>query len=238
MENSSYATLNRQVGLLREMASVANNIANMSTTGYRRESVLFSEFVRDLGPDGDSLSMASARARATDLSQGNLTQTGGTFDLAIDGEGFFLIATPEGEQLTRAGNFTRDGIGTVVTPDGYQLLDGGGAPVFVPPNAASIGIAPDGTLSADGIALAQIGLWMPADPNELTHENGTRFSVEGGPVPVENGVIRQGFLEGSNVNPVSEITRMIEVQRAYELGQNLMDRDDERIRTVLRTLGA
>lgn len=237
MENASYSSLNRQVGLLREMSAVANNIANMSTTGYRREGVIFSEFVRDLGPDAESLSMASARVRAPDLSQGNLTQTGGTFDLAVDGEGFFLIATPEGEQLTRAGNFTRDGVGTVVTLDGYQLLDGGGAPVFVPPNASNVAIASDGTLSADGIALAQIGLWMPADLTALEHENGTRFSIEGGAVPVENSTIRQGFLEGSNVNPVSEITRMIEVQRAYELGQNLLDRDDERIRSVLRTLG-
>lgn len=237
MENAGYTTLNRQVGLLREMSSVAHNIANMSTTGYRREGLIFSEFVRDLGPDAPSLSMATGRVREMDLSFGAKTMTGAEFDLAIEGDGFFLIATPGGERLTRAGSFTRDAAGTLVTPDGFPLLDGGGAPVFAPPDARSIAIAPDGTLSADGQPIAQIGLWQPNDPNDLTRAEGVLFAAPGGLQPVDNGVILQGYLEGSNVNPVTEITRMIEVQRAYELGQGLMEREDERIRGVLRTLG-
>ena len=238
MENAGYTALTRQVGLLREMSSVAQNIANMSTTGYRREGVVFSEFVHDLGPDDPSLSTAAGRVRAPDLSVGAMQLTGGEFDLAIDGEGFFLIATPEGDRLTRAGSFTRDAAGNLATPDGYALLDAGGAPVFAPPDAQKIAIAPDGTLSADGTPLAQIGLWQPADPNQMSRTSGVRFAVEGGVNPVDGGMIRQGYLEGSNVNPVTEITRMIEVQRAYELGQGLLERDDERIRAVLRTLGA
>lgn len=237
MDNAAYTTLNRQSGLLREMSSVANNIANMSTSGYRREGLIFSEYVQDLGPDAASLSMASGRVREADFTYGALSETGGTFDLAIDGDGFFLIATPEGEQLTRAGGFTRDAAGTLVTADGYPLLDAGGAPVFAPPNALSIAIAPDGTLSADGVALAQIGLWQPINVNDMKRTDGVRFTAEGGVDPVENGIIRQGFIESSNVNPVTEVTRMIEVQRAYELGQSMMERDDERIRAVLRTLG-
>ena len=237
MENAGYAAINRQVGLLREMSSVAQNIANMSTTGYRREGVIFSEFVRDLGPDDPSLSMATGRVREPDFSVGAMRLTGAEFDLAIDGDGFFLIATPEGERLTRAGSFTRDAAGNLVTPDGYALLDAGGAPVFAPPDARTIAIAPDGTLSADGTPLAQIGLWQPADPNQMRRTDGVRFAVEGAIDPVEGGIIRQGYLESSNVNPVTEITRMIEVQRAYELSQGMLERDDERIRAVIRTLG-
>jgi flagellar basal-body rod protein FlgF len=237
MENPGYTTLNRQVGLLREMSGVAHNIANMSTTGYRREGVIFSEFVQDLGPDAPSLSMAAGRVRELDFTHGAMTMTGAEFDLAIEGEGFFQITTPQGERLTRAGSFTRDAAGTLVTPDGHALLDAGGAPVFAPPDARSIAIAPDGTLSADGQPLAQIGLWQPADRNDMSRANGVLFAVDGPIQPVENGVILQGYLEGSNVNPVTEITRMIEVQRAYELGQGLLEREDERIRAVIRTLG-
>ena len=238
MDNAGYTTVARQAGLLLEMQSVATNLANMSTTGYRREGVLFSEFVRDLGPDSPSLSMAAGRVREMDFSQGPLTQTGDTFDLAIEGEGFFLVATPDGDRLTRRGHFLRSAAGDVVTPEGYQLLDGAGAAVFAPPDARAIAIAADGTLSADGQPLAQIGLWEPNDVNDLRRVGDTLFAADGGTQPMlEGGRILQGFLESSNVNAVSEITRMIEVQRAYELGQRFLDREDDRIRDVLRTLG-
>lgn len=236
MENAIYATLTRQSGLMREMQVVANNIANMPTTGFRREGVIFSEFVRGLGAQS-SLSMARASARNIDLSQGDITETGGRFDFAIMGEGFFMIETPAGERLSRAGHFTPNAEGELVNPDGFRLLDAGGAPVEVPPGARTINLARDGTLSADGQPVARIGLWAPADPNSLRHVSGTLFSADA-PEPMEEGVtILQGHLEGSNTNPIAEIARMIEVQRAYELGQSLLDREDQRIRNVLQTLG-
>jgi flagellar basal-body rod protein FlgF len=234
MDAAGYATLNRQSGLMREMEVVANNIANASTTGFRREGVVFSEYVAALGQD-PSLSMAHASGRHVDLSQATLTQTGGSFDFAIQGEGFFLVETPQGERLTRAGSFTPNAEGEVVTPDGHRLLDAGGAPVFVPPDAR-IALGSDGTLSADGAPLAQIGLWRPVDPMALRHQSGTLF--EGGEIePVEGGTIVQGMLEESNVQPVSEIARMIEVQRAYELGQKFLDAEDDRVRGVIQALG-
>jgi flagellar basal-body rod protein FlgF len=236
MENAIYTGLTRQSGLMREMAAVANNIANVSTTGFRREGVIFSEYVKRVG-DAPSLSMARASARNIDLTQGDLAQTGGTFDFAIEGEGFFLIETPQGERLSRAGHFTPNAEGDLVNPDGYRLLDAGGAPVFVPPGAGQVSLAPDGTLSAAGVPLARVGLWQPADPNSLRHVAGTLFSADA-PEPMEDGgTILQFHLEGANVNPITEIARMIEVQRAYEIGQSLMDREDERIRGVIQTLG-
>lgn len=235
MDAAGYTTLNRQSGLMREMQAVANNIANMSTTGFRREGVVFSEYVSRM--DGDpSLSMAYASGRNIDLSQAAITQTGGTFDFAIQGEGFFLIETPGGQRLTRAGSFTPSAEGELVNPDGYRLLDAGGAPIFVPPDAGMVGVSADGTISAGGQPLAQVGLWQASDPHSLEHQGGTLFAANA-VEPVEGGQILQGYVEDSNVNPVSEISRMIEVQRAYELGQTFLDREDARVRGVIETLG-
>lgn len=237
MDNAGYVALSRQSGLIREMQAVAHNLANMSTTGYRKEGVIFSEYVKNLEGREPSLSMATANTRNIDLSQGALTQTGGTFDFAIQGDGYFLIETPQGERLTRAGSFTPNAEGELVTPDGYRLLDGGGAPVFVPSDAKQLSLSTDGTLSADGRPLTQIGLWQPSDPLDLVHEAGVLFKAEKGTVPQEQSTILQGFVEDSNVDPITEIARMIEVQRAYEMGQTFLDREDQRIRGVIQTLG-
>lgn len=237
MDNAGYATLTRQSGLMREMQVVANNMANMASTGYRREAVVFAEFVRDLGSAHDSLSMATPRAAFTSEAQGALTRTGRPLDLAVEGSGYFLVAAPEGPMLTRAGNFLRAADGGIVTSDGMALLDAGGAPVLVPPGAAAISAASDGTLSVDGLPITRIGLWEASGPGTTERRAGSRFLVDGAPVPAEEGSGRivQGFLESSNVSPVSEVARMIEVQRTYELGQGFLDREDERIRAVIRT---
>lgn len=237
MESTGYIALSRQSGLLREMETVAQNIANASTTGYRREGIVFSEFVASTGRNSPSLSIGHANGRSTDLSQGALQQTNGTFDLAIEGEGFFLVATPEGDRLTRAGAFTPSSDGILVAPDGAALLDAGGAPVQVPAGVAKITVGADGTIAADGAPVAQIGLWRPGDPLQMTRSQGTRFSTGGQPVPIVEGRILQGFVEESNVNPIAELTRMIEVQRAYELGASFLDREDERVRGAIRTIG-
>lgn len=235
MDSTSYTTLTRQSGLMRELQAIANNIANSSTTGFRREGVIFSEFVHRL-EGAPSLSMARVSGRNIDLTPAEMSMTGGSFDFAIEGEGFFLLETPTGNRLTRAGSFTPSATGELVNPDGYRLLDAGGAPIFVPPDAGAVALSPDGTLSAGGTPLAQLGLWMPADPTKLIHQGGTLFASESGEVPQEGGRILQGQLEGSNVNPVAEISRMIEVQRAYELGQSFLDREDDRLRSTIQTL--
>lgn len=238
MGNATYTTLTRQSGLLAEMQAVANNIANASTTGYRREGLIFSEFVQALAPGEPSLSMADADVRDTRLDQAPLTQTGGSFDLAIEGEGFFMVEGPDGPMLTRAGAFTPSLTGEVTTPDGLRLLDAGGAPVFVPAGVGQIAISSDGTMSADGQPITQIGLWRPVDPLDMRHRDGVRFDVPGGTEPVLDGAqVLQGYLENSNVNPIGEIARMIEIQRAYEQGQAFLDRENERIRAVIEALG-
>ncbi len=235
METTGYTTLTRQAGLLREMQAVANNIANAVTTGYRQEGLVFSEHVTRV-KDGPSVSMATANVRATSFAQGTLTQTGGALDLAIEGEGFFLIETPNGERLTRAGNFTLSAEGDLVTLDGHRVLDAGGAPVFVPPDTGAPGISSDGTISANGQLIGQIGLVRPIDPLDMIREGGVMFRTEGETEPVLEGRMLQGFVENANVDPISQVARMVEVQRSYELGQSFLDAENERIRDALKAL--
>lgn len=236
MDAAGYVTLTRQSGLMREMQLIANNIANASTAGFRREGVVFSEYVRRLD-DAPSLSMAHASARHVDLTPGETEMTGATFDFAIEGNGFFLVETPQGNRLTRAGMFSASSEGLLVSPDGHRLLDQGGAPVFVPPDVDQVMLSSDGTLSAGGEPIAQIGLWQPAADGDLQHEGGTLFRTTQGEVLLDDGRMVQGRIEASNVNPMSELARMVEVQRAYEAGQSFLDREDDRLRTVIQVLG-
>ncbi|WP_299779787.1 flagellar hook-basal body complex protein [uncultured Roseobacter sp.] len=235
MDNSGYTTLTRQSGLMREMRIVANNIANAATTGYRQEGLVFSEYVQSI--DGaSSLSMGQGNVRQTSFQQGTLTQTGGTFDFAIEGDGFFLVETPAGERLTRSGAFSPNEQGDLVTMDGYRVLDAGGAPVFVPPGAADIAVSADGTISSEGDPIGQIGMVQPLNSREMVREDGVMFRADEGYEPAEGARVLQRFVESSNVDPVLQITRMIEVQRAYELGASFLEAEDERVRQALRAM--
>lgn len=237
MDNASYATLTRQSGLRQEMQIIAHNIANASTGGYQKEGLIFSEFVNRLEDSDTSLSMATANARMIDRSQGQLTRTGGSFDVAIEGDGYFMVQTPEGNRLTRGGSFQPNADSLLATSDGSLVLDPGETPIFIPPAASDFHIGSDGSISGDGQALGQIGLFQPVDPTKMTRAGGVRFDVEGGIEALENGGMVQGFIESSNVDPILEVARMIEVQRAYERGRDLMTTEDERIRGVIQTLG-
>ncbi|RBW61190.1 flagellar hook-basal body complex protein [Ruegeria sp. A3M17] len=233
--DTAYVTLSRQSGLMNEMRLVANNIANANTTGYRAQGLVFSEFVRDM-PGNPSLSMSRAEVRNTSLQQGVLTETGGQFDFAIEGDGFFMVETPAGNRLTRAGAFSSSADGDLVTMDGHRVLDSNGAPVFIPPDAASIDVGSDGTLSVDGQLLGQIGVYRVSDPNSLMREGSTQFRAEGDIETVEEPLVIHRFLEGSNVNAIAQVSRMVEIQRAYELGQSFLEAEDERVRGALKAL--
>jgi flagellar basal-body rod protein FlgF len=235
VDNTGYTTLTRQSGLLREMQVVANNIANVATTGFRQEGVIFSEYVLPI-KDGSSLSMGYGNVQNTSYAQGTLSQTGGAFDLAIEGEGFFLIETPQGERLSRSGAFSPNAEGDLVSMNGYRVLDAGGAPVFIPPDVGKVAISGDGTLSAGGKPIGQIGLVAPNDRSNMVREDGVMFRADDGYIPAEKARILQGFVEGSNVNAINQLGRMIEIQRAYEMGQSFLESEDQRVRQAIDSL--
>ncbi|MEM7522251.1 MAG: flagellar hook-basal body complex protein [Pseudomonadota bacterium] len=237
MDNPGYVTLSRQSALLQDMRVVANNIANLSTTGFRREQAIFTEIVDRLDVDGGSTSQTAAKVRATDFSQGALRQTGGDFDFAIEGDGFFQVETPDGPALTRAGGFVRAANGELATMDGRRVLDEAGGPLFFPPGAREIVVATDGTISADGQPVGRIGVVEVADPASLTRQENGLFVTDEAPTPTADAAVFHGFVETSNVEPVRELTRMIEIQRAYEMGQSFLEQEDERMRQAVRIMG-
>lgn len=235
MDHSGYVALTRQSGLLREMQVVANNIANAATTGFRQQGVAFSEYIDKAGR-APSVSMAHANVSSISDVQGAFKQTGGLFDLAIEGPGYFMVDTGNGERLTRAGHFSPNAVGELVTPDGHRVLDVGGAAMFVPPDARDIRIAQDGTLSVEGRPLGQIGIYSPSDPTNMRQDAGALFDPVTGIEDVLEPRVIQGFVEASNVNAITQLARMIEVQRAYEMGQSFLDAEDQRIRDAVRSL--
>jgi flagellar basal-body rod protein FlgF len=236
MDNPGYVTLSRQSGLLRELTAIANNIANASTAGYRRESVLFAEHIAALEDGDPSLSIATLDRRYIDLSAGAIETTTGPLDFAIEGEGFFLVETPAGPQLTRAGSFTLGPTGELLTREGRRVLDQGGGAISLPPGAREIAGGADGTIAVDGQPIARLAV-VAADEAFLVRTGDNLFNAERGFTPVETPRVRQFALEGSNVSPVAEIANLIEVQRAYESGARFVQDEHERIRNAVRELG-
>ena len=237
MDSASYIALTRQSGLMKELQITANNIANASTTGYRAEGVVFAEMIKTSDGEGGSISMTDARVRYTSELGGGFTQTGGTFDVAIQGDGFFQVETPNGVRLTRNGVFMPNAQNELVTFDGYRVLDSGGAAIFIPPDQPDITISSDGTISNAEGPISQIGVVAPAETSDLKREDGVFFLAPNGADQVENAFVLQRHIESSNVDPVAQIVRLIEVQRAYESTQKFLEKEDERIRGVVRTLG-
>ena len=237
MDNALYyLAVNRQAGLASELDMIANNIANLDTTGFRREGVAFTEFIVAADRQ-DSVSMADLGARFASDMPGTNSVTGGRFDFAIQGDGYFVLETPEGPILTRAGAFQVSQEGFLVTPNGDPVLDAGQARIVIPAEAKDILVATDGTISVNGDPIGQLAIVNA--PRELISRFGdTAFTVEDDAFePINNPKIRQGALEQSNVDPVLEIARMIEVTRAYEMAQTLIDDENERIQNIVRTLG-
>lgn len=231
-----YLSLNRQRGLQAELNSVATNVANINTTGYRREQMVFSEFI-DGKNGGESLSMADMNTRFASSLPGEIRETGGVFDLAIEGPGYFLAQDNTGLLMTRGGAFLRSSAGNLVTADGASVLDLGQAEIFLPPDAREIKVSPDGTLSADGVALTQLAV-VTAPPEGQSRVGAAGFRVPAaGFTALEDIKVRQGAVEGSNVDPVLEIARLIEITRAYDQTQELVNDEDERIRNTIETLG-
>lgn len=236
MDNAAYVSLSRQSGLMREMNAIANNIANINTTGYRREGVVFAEHVKRLDGGEPSLSIATAGRRYIDTNIGEVRLTGNPLDFAIESEGFFLVEDANGQRLTRAGAFSLNAVGELVTADGRRVLNEGGAPIAFPPDVVEITAAQDGTLAADGQVVGRLAV-VTADPAYLVRVGDNLFQTDQEVEPAEDARVRQNALESSNVNAVTEIAHLIEVQRAYEMGQKFLQEEDERVRKVIRATG-
>jgi flagellar basal-body rod protein FlgF len=235
MDTTSYVALSRQIALQRAMGVVANNLANANTTAFKAEAMLFETVLERAGEPG-RLAFVQDVATVHDPSDGPLQPTGGPLDLAVQGPGFLTVATPEGERYTRAGRLERNARGELATVDGHALLDEGGAPIVLPPGEPAPAIAADGTVAGRGGPIARIRLVRFADPHRLRPEGGGLWSSDQPPIPGSPGAIVQGALEGSNVNAVLELTRLIEVTRAFEGTQKMLETHHELARRAVERL--
>lgn len=232
MSNAIYTTLSRQQGLLQEMQVVANNLANSSTTGYKSNRAVFAEFLVSTGGGADtSLSMGGLGGHSFKMEQGGLNFTGGRFDLAIQGEGFFTIETAQGPRLTRSGHFQLSGDGRLIDMQGNAVLSAGGNPIDLPPDAIDVQFGEDGSISANGELIDRVGIVLAE--GQLQRDSNTYFEAAGGYAVTEDAKLVQGALEQSNVSTVLEVARMIEVQRAYEAGQSMLEKEDQRISQLI-----
>jgi len=240
METPTLVALSRQTTLRREMDVVANNIANMSTSGYKGERMMFVEhLVKSPGGEqllGDKISYVRDIATMRDLSAGPLEQTGNPLDVAIQGDGYFVIQTDAGNNYTRNGRFQLDEGGQLVTASGNPVLSDGGQPFFFAPGDTKIAIARDGTVSTQNGDLGRISVVSFENQHQLRPGAGGLYHTEATPTPVERPDVTQGMLEGSNIQPVIEMARMIEVHRAYDAVKGFVEKEDDRMRKMIRDL--
>ncbi len=235
MENTSYIALSRATALERKMQVVANNVANMNTTGFKSESPLFIEYVEKPQKD-ERYSMALDLGTFRDTSAGPITMTGNPLDVALEGDGYFSVDTLNGPRYTRAGNFALNDNRELVNSAGLPVLDSNGSTITFPPNASDIRISPQGDVSTELGPLGRIGIVRFEKEQALTQLGNGLYQTNEKPVAAEDTAVRQGYLEGSNVKAILEMTNMIEVNRQYQSVQRLLQGEHERLRNAYQKL--
>jgi flagellar basal-body rod protein FlgF len=250
MQNALLVGLSRQVALSREMDVIANNLANMNTTGFKADGAVFEEYISptasaDNFPAADRrISFVQDRATWMDLSQGPLERTGNPLDVAINGKGYLVVQTPRGERYTRNGAMQINSNGELVTAEGFQVM-GESGPITFQPKDRNIAISQDGTISVQAGNNAQtesqrgqLRLVSFDQPGRLQKDGAGVFQAPAGVTPQADKLSRvmQGTVEKSNVRSVIEMTRMIEVTRSYTHVANILTQQAELRRTAIDKL--
>lgn len=209
---------------------VTSNLANARTPAFRPDRPVFATYLSEAAAAASSPSGRADAPREVMLAaawrgeeQGPITETGGPFDLALQGPGWFRVATPNGERLTRAGAFSRAADGRLVTQHGHSVLDTNGRPIVLP--EGRIAVAPDGSVTVGEAPAGRIGLAQAVAATLKREGEMLWIPADGAVVPLagDGTAIRQGYLEQSGVNATSELVSMIEAQRLYEMHQKLVD---------------
>ncbi len=236
MQIASLIAASRLIAEQDAMAMIADNLANANTPAYEAERMQFTDW---LGPSHPTFraagvlgSIAFVEDRGTwrDRMSGAFRRTGNPFDLAVGNpDAWFTVRTPRGVRLTRAGDFSLSANGTVVDRNGDPLLDINGRPITLQTTDTGISIAADGTLSSiESGVVAQIGLVRPTNPNAMTAEGGWLFNPGGATTKVTAPELEQGMIEDSNVQPILEITRMIDAERQFSFLADFIQAESDR----------
>jgi flagellar basal-body rod protein FlgF len=249
MENALLVGLSRQMTLERQIDVIANNIANVNTTGYKSDQSLFEEFLTSGAHEdnfvGNDRKVSYVQDRGTyrDFSQGSLQQTANPLDVAIDGEAFLAVQTAGGERYTRDGNLQLNGQGQLVT-EGGDLVLGNSGPIVFQPTDHDINISPDGTITVveanariDTVR-GKLRLVSFTDAQSLLKQGSNLYAAANAAAaqPDLKATVKQGYVEKSNVNSVAEMGRMIEVSRTYSQIANILQQQSDLHKNAINQL--
>ena len=243
MNSGMYSAVSGNIASMQRMDVITNNLANINTAGFKKDRMIFDSMLnsaKNPTPTTGTLTDApvlSGFTIETDYSTGPLKQTGNPLDLSLDGDGFFVVNTPQGKAYTRQGNFHLDGSGKVVTADGYEV-QGNGGPITI--KGGSIEIDNKGGVFVDGSQVGTLGIVDFPKPYQLQKSGSTLF-IPDGPgsteQPVTNTSVRQGAIEESNVQPLQEMVNLIETTRFYENCVKTIQSYDEMANKAANELG-
>lgn len=256
MQSSMYNALFGALTQEHRMANISNNLANVNTTGYKRESLAFRDvFVRfghdmldpipalrekSLLPEPDQMSQARIAESRINFAQGSIRETGNPLDVALQNEGFFKVRTLEGDFYTRNGNFHLTPDGRLVNGQNYPVLGGGGEITVEP--GGRVEVAPNGEIAVNGEAAGVLDVVTFADPQVLEKVGQNLYRVRAGTnaeeQPADNVMVASGYLENSNVEVVREMVGMIDTHRLFEAYQKIMHGTQETDQKAIREVGA
>lgn len=238
MENSIYLGLSRQLAIRSNMDVVANNIANMNTSGFRAQNLVFEEYISDPAGADDPLSFSTLRGQYDNTDPGSISITSDPLNIALEGPGFIGIQGPGGETAyTRDGTLRIDPSGILITQAGFPVAGEGGGNIVIPSDSVDIQISSDGAVSNQSGTIGTIQISEFENPQVLAPMGANLYSAEGAaPIKATETTVLQGALEDSNVNGVVEMTRMIEISREYESLNNLLSDENDRLRNAIQTL--
>ncbi len=244
-----YSAVSALVMNANRQQAISHNIANMQTPGFKQLLTTAGEFMPDQAVytngnlNANKISYVGTLGLGTqigqeyvDFEQSALQSTDNPLDLALDGDGFFTVQTPDGNRYTRDGRFLRDSDNTLVTVDGYQVLDDAGQLIELPDGDVSV--STEGVISVNGEEVATLGIGIFADPrDELQHTEGNLFTGPDASTDEGTPRVAQGYLESSNTNPSQLMTQLVEVARSYEAAQKLVQNQDELLGKSIASLG-
>ena len=239
MRGNLYVAMSGQVALEKRLETIASNISNVNTAGYRAQGVAFSSVLSKVQERPSAF--VTTGVDFVSRAKGAATRTDNPLDIAIQGEGFFAVRTPAGVAYTRDGRLQMSASGELQSVNGYPVLDAGQATILIDPNDGTPAISADGMITQQGKQVGAVGLFALAPDAKLTRYDNSALIPDKPATAVldfsTNGVM-QGFAEGSNVNPVLEITRMIEVQRAFDSLAGITQASEQSSQDAVKTLGA
>lgn len=236
MENSLYVGLSGQVALEERMALIANNVANINTPGYRGQNAIFKEYISDQRRMKEDVSLVYDIGQYQVTDPGPIKITGGPLDVALVGPGYLGVSTSQGVQYTRAGNFTLNALGELVTQRGQTVADQGGGIISIPADAKYVTIDEKGVVSTDQGPVGNLMVVEFKDYQKLDPVGNGLYKTDEQPTPAAETRVLQGKIEGANVQPVLEMTRMIDVLREYQSVQRVMQNEHDRIRGAIQKM--